>query len=227
MRVYVIRYTIWLIVSSHRITTAIHVWSTEIQAHLLRDVRYGITHVSLIRKSKDGLERVKLYSVDDFFGTLRHMISYYFPGLQCHSMDESVIVPEDERSLFFVRYVHEGTFHSALVKCAPAEVHSTIKTINHSKLKSKIIVILLNNINITKHVSEIVKSFCSHNNLTVVDVAYWLLACKKLGGQDIVHWALRDGVMELQFIDSDLDEIEFVGAKQPIVLPLLEDGHQK
>jgi hypothetical protein len=118
-----------------------------------------------------------------------------------------------ENDLVFVNYVSNGTFHSCLMKHFDnAKIHAIITT----RQTFKPLVIFMNGLNVTRHMRHLITSFESDNDLTVKDIANYIISL--MTRKELVCVALRDALLELEFVDTDLDQTTFMGSKELVKL---------
>ena len=79
-------------------------------------------------------------------------------------------------------------------------------------------VIFLNGINVTPHIAPILASFSQEHNITVRDLAAYLVFNRLISASDIASLALRTSKLQLTIVDHDLDEFTFDGGSALVVL---------
>jgi hypothetical protein len=188
----------------------------------LCDAPHGLTQIRLL-EIKDGVPRAKtLYDLESVLGTLRYVQGYTSP----------IVVPTDrDPVLFVVRFLKGARFVTALVRCPPSELLSTLRRVETFVPMTRFLVVFLNAVNVTRHVNPVMHTFCNANSVRVIDVLTWLVADNKISRADVCRLATREGLMELSFVDRDMDEIEFLGNNQAVHVPGFSEadaaGHAK
>jgi hypothetical protein len=199
--------------------TGLHVWARCYQAACrLRDtvtewkcraLARAPLHVTRIQHVDDSGSAKIVYDLESASGFLQYAVGRT-PALPAGN---------DAPLLWAVRCIVRGTrIHTVLLRCSTEDLRGVLERASAFSPRTRIILAFLNGINVTNAVLPLVSSFNSDNALRVKDLAAWLLASDVLSRQHANQLALRDGLLELSLVDSDLDDVEFLGSKQLVVL---------
>lgn len=178
----------------------------EWQCRKLVGAPLGITRIQHVTET----ETKTIYDLESVFGFLRYVLGF---------TKTWATTSDDQPSLWAVRYIRQNAIHTVLLRCPLDAVHHALDGAKaFAPPRTRIILAYLNGINISAAVLPMLASFNSVNSLRVKDLAAWLMASGALTKRQVHQLVLREGVLELSFVDSDLDDIEFTGSKREVIL---------